>query len=483
MKRFFTLTLSAALLVSSGCSLSKNSTKDKNLTPVMASRAGSDRNQIYATQYGTAAVLEMERDGIPASITLAQGILESGAGSSELAKNANNHFGIKCGSDWNGKTYKKKDDEKDESGNLKESCFRKYNKVEESFQDHAAFLRDPKKVYRYGFLFKLDRTDYKGWAEGLEAAGYSSSDTYAEKLIDIIERYNLDEYDRSAAGLPNPENPTAGSGTDAEIPLPNPVNRIGRINDTKVVLSREGETVADIAKAYRLNAMKVADYNDRGYTPAQKLKANTRVFIQSKKDKWSGRADEHYVKENETMFEISQLYGVKLGKLLERNRMTIGQEPAAGVQIKLKGKRPQSDRVRLREASTATAPGQQPDISTTPPVAETMTPDEEGYLDPIGEPQPQTGQPETNLPTGVKPPVVTGVPYPSDPTPNQPDSGVLTGTPQPKPPVVGDGYHYVVKGDTLYSIARKYNTTVARIKQLNNRQTDVVKIGETLRVN
>lgn len=492
MKRILTFLLLAALF-SQSCGLVKSGSKVEEPAPAMYSRAGSnaDRNQVYATQYGAAAVLEMERDGIPASIILAQGILESGAGSSDVATNANNHFGIKCGSGWTGKTYYKKDDDKDSEGNLIESCFRKYNKVEESFNDHGEFLRDPRKDFRYGFLFKLDRTDYKGWAEGLEAAGYSTSNTYAEKLIDIIERYKLYEYDtpgsnNPGSGLPNPENPTAGGATGADIPLPNPANRIGRINDTKVVLSREGETVSDIAKAYRLNTDKVVNYNDRGYTPAQKLKSKTRVFIQQKRDKWSGRASEHFVKDNETMFEISQLYGVKLSKLLQRNRLSYGMEPAVGERIRLKGKRPQSDNVRLRESNSDPTPSQPGEVSSTPPTGNTMVPDDNAYLDPAVEEKPGTQTPAVT--DNMKPPAVTGIPYPSDPIPNQPNqpgSEVLTNPNRPyttTPPAVADGYHYVIKGDTLYSISRKYNTTVARIKQLNNLRDDTVKIGQTLRV-
>ncbi|MBP6826994.1 MAG: LysM peptidoglycan-binding domain-containing protein [Saprospiraceae bacterium] len=488
MKRIFPLLLLSALAVQ-GCTSSKSASKDKTATP-LASRAGTvgDRNQQYAGQYGSAAILEMERDGIPASIILAQGILESGAGSSELATNANNHFGIKCGSGWSGKSYKKQDDDKDEEGNLIESCFRKYNKVEDSFHDHGEFLRDPRKDHRYGFLFQLDRTDYKAWAEGLESAGYSTSNTYAEKLIDIIERYKLYEYDtpgtNSNSGMiPNPENPNAGGTTGANIPLPNPANRIGRINDTKVVLSREGETVSDIAKSYRLNVDKVANYNDRGYTPAQKLKSKTRIFIQQKKDKWNGRATEHFVKDNETMFDISQLYGVKLEKLLQRNRLSQGQEPAIGERIRLKGKRPAGESLRLRDVNTdptVNTPGQpQP----TPPTNEIMIPDDNDPIiaDPSGNEKPNTGQPGNDM----KPPAVTGTPYPADPIPNQPNQPDIKpqpnqpGTPQPVAP---NGYHIVVKGDTLYSISRKYNTTVARIKQWNNLTDDTVKIGQTIRV-
>ncbi len=496
MRRFLLLLFLSTLLAPS-CSLFKKSKSAAPAASAMMGRSGGDRNQNYVEQFKASAILEMQRGGVPASITLAQGILESGAGTSELALNANNHFGIKCGTNWRGKTYKKKDDDKDENGNLIESCFRKYDKVVESYLDHAEFLRDPKKEYRYGFLFKLDRTDYKGWAEGLEAAGYSTSNTYSEKLVDIIERYKLYEYDlpynENPDALPEPENPQAGNESGADIPLPNTQNRIGRINDTKVILCREGETVADIAKAYRLNVNKVADYNDRGYTPGQKLSAKTRVFIQPKKDKWSGRANEHYVKDNQTMFEISQLYGIKLDKLRQRNGLRPGQEPADGERVRLKGKRKAGDNIKLRDGLPTDAPGAStPDeLWPTAPTPESMTPDDEGYLPEIGggeqsnkpEPQkpPATTEPTPTVPSGVKPPVVTGTTYPPDPTPNQSGSGGWQPN-QTKPPVVADGYHLVVKGDTLFSISRKYNLTVARLKYLNNMKDDTIKIGQTLRV-
>jgi len=499
MKHFLPFLLFATILATSSCGIFKKKSDPEPAGVTSRARTGADRNQVYTDKFATAAVLEMQRIGVPASITLAQGILESGAGTSELAQNANNHFGIKCGNDWKGATYKKKDDDRDAQGNLKESCFRKYTKVEESFIDHGLFLRDPKKEFRYGFLFKLDPTDYKGWAEGLEASGYSTSDTYAEKLIDIIERYKLYEYDIPGNDktnvLPNPEKPQYGTETDADIALPTASNRVGRINSVKVVVAREGETIANIAKAYRLNSEKVADYNDRGYTPIQKLKANTRIFIENKKDKWTASsASEHIVKPGQTMFDISQLYGIKLNKLLERNGLSRGQEPAEGVSIRLNSRRPAKDPVRLRDESETPAESDAGNTDkpnnywpTTPP--ESMTPDEDGLLDEIGggeanKPQPAnpTTPPATTTPdkpaTGAPVPVVTGntnyppvVTNPTNPTPNPTN-----------PPVAAPGTHVVIKGDTLFSIARKYNTTVAKIKQMNNMKDDTVKIGQTLRV-
>ena len=145
----------------------------------------------YIKRYAKIAMREMERSGVPASIKLAQGIWESGAGTSTLARSANNHFGIKCGSNWKGDEYYKEDDDYNDQGRLIKSCFRKYRNADASYVAHSEFLRDPRKAFRYGFLFRLDPTDYKGWARGLSKAGYATDVNYSRRIIDIIERHNL----------------------------------------------------------------------------------------------------------------------------------------------------------------------------------------------------------------------------------------------------------------------------------------------------
>ena len=185
----------------------------------------------YIERYKKIAVEEMERAGVPASIKLAQALLESNAGKSELAKKANNHFGIKCHSDWTGKTYEKEDDDYDQFGNLTKSCFRKYKHAEESYIAHSEFLRDPRKENRYGFLFRLDPTDYKRGAKGLRTSGYATGAGYDDKLIRIIETYNLSELDRASIDQyvgGKPDKPTdAIPGLD-----------IRKVNDVKVVFAK-----------------------------------------------------------------------------------------------------------------------------------------------------------------------------------------------------------------------------------------------------
>lgn len=164
----------------------------------IAGQSGPRSHLYYINTYKDIAIREMQRTGIPASITLAQGILESQAGLSELAIRAKNHFGIKVGGDWPGPAYCKIDDDRGPDGTLTESCFRSYPTVEASFVDHSDFLASPRKTQRYGFLFGLAPTDYEGWAIGLQKAGYATNTAYARQLISLIGRYELFKYDTVA---------------------------------------------------------------------------------------------------------------------------------------------------------------------------------------------------------------------------------------------------------------------------------------------
>ncbi|MBK6930595.1 MAG: LysM peptidoglycan-binding domain-containing protein [Saprospirales bacterium] len=474
------LFLSLPLLLSA-CSSSKPAQKSAPVgTMPKAAAATTPTGNVqldYIQTYKDAAIYEMQRAGIPASITLAQGILESASGQSELATQANNHFGIKCGNAWSGRSYHKKDDERNGNGQLVESCFRKYNAPAESFFDHSEFLRDPRKSNRYGFLFNLDKRDYRSWARGLQSAGYATSGTYANQLIDLIERLRLYEYDQPGGVEVEP-----GGVIPASAP---PQSRIGRVNDVKVVNSREGETIADIARIYRLQPDKVADYNDRAYSPGQHIPTGTRIFIQGKKSSWHGQATQHFVREGQSMLEIAQLYGIKLDELLKRNGMQRGQEPAANEKIRLRGKRSSGENIRLRSTDEESADPTPVDAATAPA---SMTPDENVLFE-MTPNEPKTNKPSKPADSGVftGKPATTGVPYPSDPGP----ATTTTPTPQNMPPANPQAnkpapatgpYHLVVKGDTLYNISRRYGISVARLKQLNNMADDNIKIGQTLRV-
>jgi flagellum-specific peptidoglycan hydrolase FlgJ len=174
------------ILLATGCALFRSEER-----PVQHSRAAQVD---YIEKYKDVAIKEMNRGGIPASIILAQAMLESASGSSELARKANNHFGLKCTDEWTGATFRRKDDDRDSKGSIVESCFRRYNNVAESYADHSEFMREYR---RYGFLFNLDRTDYKSWARGLQSAGYATSTEYSNRLIEVIEQFRLYQYDRA----------------------------------------------------------------------------------------------------------------------------------------------------------------------------------------------------------------------------------------------------------------------------------------------
>lgn len=190
MKFNFIVIIAISIIISS-CSTNKQvpiktaKTTSRNKVVIDNAVAKKYAGNEYIDRFKTIAIVEMNQYGIPASITLAQGLLESGNGNGSLAREANNHFGIKCHSEWKGKTIYKDDDQKDD-------CFRVYKTPEESFRDHSDFL----KRKRYAFLFELDKNDYKGWAYGLKEAGYATNPKYPELLLSLIERYDLSQYDR-----------------------------------------------------------------------------------------------------------------------------------------------------------------------------------------------------------------------------------------------------------------------------------------------
>ena len=265
----------------------------------------------YIALWKDVAVQKMQEHGIPASITLAQGLLESGNGNSELARKANNHFGIKCHSDWKGAKVYHDDDRRGE-------CFRKYRDAAESFEDHSKFLMKP----RYAGLFELRVTDYKGWAHGLRKAGYATDPRYPQKLIDLIERYRLNELDRGGELVARkPEHPsqrpapsskdggdviTIGGGREVE-------KFEGRI---KFVRARAGDTFDGLARELELTPGMLARWNDLQRNSA--LGAGQRVYIQPKRNK-SKSTSVHVARQGESLWGVGHLYGVKLDRLVKYN--------------------------------------------------------------------------------------------------------------------------------------------------------------------
>ena len=276
----------------------------------------------YIEMYKDDAIREMMKSGVPASITLAQGILESGDGNSPLAVYAKNHFGVKCHSGWKGKTMRLDDDEKNE-------CFRKYETVYESYKDHSEFLVTRS---RYDFLFELKITDYKGWAKGLKKAGYATNPKYADLLIMLIEKNNLNQYDNYAK-VP-PRRPT--KVRDSKVLATKSLKRIIKLhNNIKYVKVKKGDTFYRISKDFNMNLWQILKYNDLNENDI--LKIDDIIYLQPKKNK--AKEKYHTVKKGETMRDISQLYGVKLKKLYKKNRMFMGTQPNIGDKIHLKSKK------------------------------------------------------------------------------------------------------------------------------------------------
>lgn len=269
--------------------------------------------QAYIEKFHAIAIKQQKEHGIPASIILAQGLLESGAGRGILATEANNHFGIKC-HDWTGKKIYKDDDEKNE-------CFRKYRHAEESYEDHSLFLVNRP---RYSSLFLLNPTDYVSWAHGLKAAGYATDPAYAEKLINLIERYSLHQYDIEKKGL-------FATKTDLQTQSE---RRIYKSNYLRIVVATENDTYASLAEELKISEKRLRKYNEVG-TETQ-LKKGDIVYL-SKKKKTAARANHiHVVQPGETLYGISQIYGIQLINLYKMNDIPFTQGAYIGQIIKLR---------------------------------------------------------------------------------------------------------------------------------------------------
>ena len=269
-------------------------------TAISQTMTWNQRYQNYFDKYKDVAVEQMLKYRIPASITLAQGVLESAAGNSELATKANNHFGIKCNG-WTGRKSYHDDDARNE-------CFRAYDSVYESYQDHSVFLTTSK---RYSNLFQLKLTDYKGWARGLKTCGYATSPTYATKLIEIIELYKLYQYDTAKHFDKFQAQQVKGGDS----------RQIYAFNKNYYLKARRGDTFRSLAKEVDISYRKLARYNERDKNDV--LEEGEIVWLKKKQNKapknYKGRL--HYVKNGESMYSISQLYGIKLKKLYKLNNL------------------------------------------------------------------------------------------------------------------------------------------------------------------
>ena len=294
----------------------------------------------YIKKYCQIAVDEMNRTGVPASITLAQGILESGSGTSQLSIKGNNHFGIKCHSDWTGSKMYMDDDAKGE-------CFRMYKNAAESFRDHSDFLR---KNQRYASLFQLDVKDYKGWATGLKKAGYATSPTYATRLIEIIENYNLMAYDSGKFISPVISNPYAdNSSSNVESTSVKKPDRYyssngfelsmsefsyGTNNNTEYVILKYSTDLESLTRKFGMAPWELAKYNDLPRNA--KLAVGDLIYLKPKRNKADKKFTVHVVERGETMRDISQKYAVKINKLYKINGWETEVQPVEGSKVKLR---------------------------------------------------------------------------------------------------------------------------------------------------
>ena len=338
----------------------------------------------YLNTYSALAVSEMKRTGIPASITLAQGMLESNYGRSRLATQGNNHFGIKCHSSWTGRKIYHDDNRKGE-------CFRAYPSAEDSYRDHSDFLVSGS---RYRDLFRLGSTDYKGWAHGLKKAGYATDPKYADLLIRKIEEYRLWAYDTgspvqasatqpargtvttsSGSGTASPGSGTASSGSgtrapavpvvsqpdaakpdssgvqreaqqaagttrisDPEEPIKvitlNTGEKVMENNNVEYIIVEEGDTFESLARRHQLLAWEITRYND--LVPGTQLRPGQVIYLQPKRSSAARGLTIHTVEAGETMYSISQKYAIKLSSLYKMNLMDEGTECRPGQKLRLR---------------------------------------------------------------------------------------------------------------------------------------------------
>lgn len=291
-------------------------------TGVLAQMKWNQRYQTYINQYRDLAIEQMLKFKIPASITLAQGLLESGAGYSELATKGNNHFGIKCHG-WTGRKTYHDDDEAQE-------CFRAYNNVYESYEDHSLLLsRQP----RYRSLFSLDGDDYKGWAHGLKKCGYATSPTYAQKLIGIIELYKLQQYDKAKKYDRFMESRTYKDNPSAKGGILHPIHRY---NKNYYIVVKQGDTFRSLGKELGLSYRKIAKYNERN--KRDKLVVGETIYLKKKQKKAdkSYKNRPHTVKPGESMYSIAQYYGMRVKSLYKKNGLSPDYVPKVGDKLRVR---------------------------------------------------------------------------------------------------------------------------------------------------
>mgnify|MGYP001213457027 CR=1 FL=1 len=401
------------------------------IVSVVSANAQTMTVRQYIDTFKQIAMIEMLEYKIPASITLAQGLLESGSGNSRLAKQGNNHFGIKCKKDWTGCTILEDDDAVGE-------CFRCYKTAEESYKDHSKFLKENK---RYAALFTLEISDYKGWAEGLLKAGYATNQKYAELLIRTIEKNNLAQYDTMILNGYNPYSTVVPAKIDIVY------------NKVPSTVVQPNQTVETIAEAYDKSERKLMKYNDLKFHGP--IEPGDVLYLRPKKRKAS--VESHKVQEGEGMWEISQKYAIKINTLYKKNLMVPGTEPKPGTIIQLQHKadsRPDTGRINQAEQTVV-----ETEIHTVGD-GETLYSISRIYGLTVEELIAINGLDNTQIKTGQKLKVSKSQTARS--------SKAIE--------------HKVQAGETLYSISRKYNVSIEVIKQANNLSSDTLQLGQVLKI-
>ncbi len=279
--------------------------------------------QTYVNQYKDLAIEQMLRYRIPASITLAQGLFESRAGLSDLVRQGNNHFGIKCHTSWTGARQYHDDDARGE-------CFRVYQDAKESYEDHSKFLA---KQPRYASLFELSTTDYKGWARGLKRCGYATNPQYANKLIQIIELYKLFDYDKAKR---YDRFMAEHSGTDQPVNAEGLLHPIRMFNENYYLKARKGDTFKSIGKEVGISWRKLAKYNERDKHDI--LQEGDIIYLKKKKRKAPKEFKNipHIVKPGESMYSIAQKYGIRLERLYKMNSLGPDYQIYPGARLKVR---------------------------------------------------------------------------------------------------------------------------------------------------
>lgn len=392
----------------------------------------------YIDSFKSIAMIEMLENKIPASITLAQGLLESGSGNSRLAKQGNNHFGIKCKKDWTGCTILEDDDALQE-------CFRCYNTAHESYKDHSKFLKENK---RYAGLFSLDIMDYKGWASGLLAAGYATNQKYTDLLISCIERNKLAQYDTLIKNGYNPYNQFVPANVDVVV------------KNKPLVVVQPNQTVKTIAEQNNKTEKKLAKYNDLLY---HQIQPGDVIYLKPKKRK--ALVPEHTVKEGETMWLISQKYAIKLNSLYSKNLMEKGTEPNVGSVLLLQKKASVTpDTIKTKASVVKKNINNQNDSNIhIVKTGETLYSISKLYQISIQELMDLNQMHSNSITVGQQLKVKLII---KEKTTSNPIKTT----------------HTVKSGDTLYSISKLYNVEVETIKKLNNLTTNSLQIGQILTI-